>query len=206
MWIYIKVTRDKYELITALGDSIDELAKELGMTPNSISSVMSHAKKRKSWCAYRKVWISDDTPTFDGYLRSLAEIMELRGISDTELARRAVDPIGIKIANKIAQALQLDLADLIGSPEQEEQITYKEKPMDEMNKALYLLILNHEEDTPNGSSLTLEEMRAAVEATSPYKVHNRLKKMIGWGVLVTTRKGNRRFFKTAPLARPAERR
>lgn len=58
--LYIRVTRDKYELPTAVADTIVELAEICGTTKNSISSYMSHSKANGRWCRYRRVEIDDD--------------------------------------------------------------------------------------------------------------------------------------------------
>lgn len=47
MTLYMKVTRDKYELPIAVAETINELAKMLGTTPESVSSSISH--KRQGW-------------------------------------------------------------------------------------------------------------------------------------------------------------
>ncbi len=54
-YVYIKTTKDKYEFIIAMGDSVKELAEELHTTANTINSAMAHAKKRGTKCAYKKV-------------------------------------------------------------------------------------------------------------------------------------------------------
>lgn len=40
--VYIKISQDKYQFIEAIADSLDELAKMVGSTKNSIASSISH--------------------------------------------------------------------------------------------------------------------------------------------------------------------
>ncbi len=53
--IFIKVTNDKYEFIVAMGDTVKDLADELGTTTNTIYSAMSHAKAKGNSSVYKKV-------------------------------------------------------------------------------------------------------------------------------------------------------
>lgn len=55
--VFIKVTKDKYEFIVAMGDTVADLAKELGTTKNTINSAMSHARAKGQTSVYRKVVI-----------------------------------------------------------------------------------------------------------------------------------------------------
>lgn len=45
MIVYMKVTRDKYELPIAVADSVRELSRMTGATENSIWSNITHQKK-----------------------------------------------------------------------------------------------------------------------------------------------------------------
>nr|DAS37247.1 MAG TPA: Sigma factor AlgU negative regulatory factor, TRANSCRIPTION.96A [Caudoviricetes sp.] len=54
-YVFIKTTKDEYEFIVAMGDTVGALAKECGVTENAIYSAMSHAKKRGDKCVYKKV-------------------------------------------------------------------------------------------------------------------------------------------------------
>ena len=47
MRLYVKTTKDKYELPEAVSESPTELAKMLGTTAGVVSSSISH--KRKGW-------------------------------------------------------------------------------------------------------------------------------------------------------------
>lgn len=47
MILYMKVTRDKYELPIAVAETVTELARILGTTPGVVSSSISH--KRRGW-------------------------------------------------------------------------------------------------------------------------------------------------------------
>ena len=44
MKLYLKVTKDKYELPLAVADSPRELAKMIGVSPDTIFSALSHVK------------------------------------------------------------------------------------------------------------------------------------------------------------------
>ena len=55
--VYMKVTKDKYELPVAIADSIVELAKILGVKKEHIYDSMSHAKRRGHRSPYVKVEI-----------------------------------------------------------------------------------------------------------------------------------------------------
>lgn len=55
--VYIKVTKDKYEHIIAMGDTVKELAEQLGTSRGTINSMMSHAKAKGKPCVYKKVVI-----------------------------------------------------------------------------------------------------------------------------------------------------
>ena len=55
MAIWMKVTKDEYELPIAVADSAGELARMLNVTANSIMSGVSHMKHDGIWTAYRKV-------------------------------------------------------------------------------------------------------------------------------------------------------
>jgi hypothetical protein len=54
-YVYIKTTKDKYEFIVAMGDTVEALAKECGTTKNTIYSAMSHAKAKGKSSIYKKV-------------------------------------------------------------------------------------------------------------------------------------------------------
>ena len=133
MWIYIKVTRDRFEHIIGLADTIGELAKECGTTQNSISSSMSHARTGREWTPYRRVWIEEDdeeVDTFKGYLPGLQAELTAKGWTANELARAASisrssaymartgkNPISREMAQKIAQALGTTVKALEGEEE-----------------------------------------------------------------------------------------
>lgn len=60
MILYIKVTKDKFELPVAVADSVIELAEMTGTTKNTIYSTMSHLKEgRIKWSAYQKVEVEE---------------------------------------------------------------------------------------------------------------------------------------------------
>ena len=53
--LYLATTQDEYELPVAVGDTPEDLAKQIGITPASVLSVISHAKKHKRHCMYHRV-------------------------------------------------------------------------------------------------------------------------------------------------------
>ena len=59
--LYMKVTRDKYELPLAIADSPSELARILGLrNANKISSAISHAIREGRKTIYVKVVIDEE--------------------------------------------------------------------------------------------------------------------------------------------------
>ena len=60
MFVYMKVTKDEYELPIAIADSIPKLAAMLGIKPQSIYDSMRHVKSRGSWSPYKKVDIGKE--------------------------------------------------------------------------------------------------------------------------------------------------
>ena len=58
-YIWIKTTDDDYEFIVAMGDTVQALAKECGVSANTIHSAMSHAKKKGRKSTYKKVRVDD---------------------------------------------------------------------------------------------------------------------------------------------------
>lgn len=60
MFIWMQVTKDKYELPVCIADSAEELAKMCGTTANSIKSSISHSKKRNFQCGYVCVKVTDN--------------------------------------------------------------------------------------------------------------------------------------------------
>ena len=54
-YVYIKTTKDKYEFIIAMGDTVEDLAKECNTSKNTIYSAMSHAKAKGKKSIYKKV-------------------------------------------------------------------------------------------------------------------------------------------------------
>lgn len=55
MTVYIRVTRDKFELPVAIANSVDELARICGTTRGTVLSSISHKKG-----TYRRVVIDDN--------------------------------------------------------------------------------------------------------------------------------------------------
>lgn len=58
--LYMKVTKDEYELPVAVADSIIELSAMLDIKPQSIYDSMKHVKTRGSWSPYIKVIIDKE--------------------------------------------------------------------------------------------------------------------------------------------------
>lgn len=58
--LWLKVTKDEYELPLAVGNSASDLARQVGVSRSTIISVMSNAKKRGGRCCYVKVEVDDD--------------------------------------------------------------------------------------------------------------------------------------------------
>lgn len=133
MWIYIKVTRDRFEHIIGIADTLKELAEICETTPNSISSSMSHARSGREWTPYRRVWIDEadeEVDAFEGYLPGLQAAIFRKGWSDTELAeaagisrsrayiaRTGKKAISREMAQKIARALGTTVKALEGGKE-----------------------------------------------------------------------------------------
>jgi len=59
MTLYMKVTKDEYELPVAVAETKAELARMLGRTRESVQSAFSHAKKYKH-PIYVVVEVEDD--------------------------------------------------------------------------------------------------------------------------------------------------
>ena len=57
--LYLATTLDRYELPIAVGDTPKDLAKQLGVSPCSVLSVISHAKQHKRHCMYHKIEYDD---------------------------------------------------------------------------------------------------------------------------------------------------
>lgn len=58
MVVWLRVTKDKYELPEYIADTAEELADMLGISPNTIYSSMANWKKgRTKMSPYRKVVI-----------------------------------------------------------------------------------------------------------------------------------------------------
>ncbi len=62
MTLWIKVSRDEYELPLVVADSLDELAEICGVNKYSIIQMMSRAKHQKylKWTCYRKAEVDDE--------------------------------------------------------------------------------------------------------------------------------------------------
>lgn len=59
--LYMKVTRDKYELPLAVADSIAELGRILGIeNTNKIASAISHSKHGRMNSTYKRVVIDEE--------------------------------------------------------------------------------------------------------------------------------------------------
>ena len=58
--LYMQITRDKYELPMAVADSAAELARMIGVKPDTVRSAMCHDKKAGHKCSYIKVEIDEE--------------------------------------------------------------------------------------------------------------------------------------------------
>lgn len=63
MYLWLKVSNDKYEFPEIIASSVAELASKVGVKTESIYSSMSHAKNDGWSTPYRKVFIEDDEET-----------------------------------------------------------------------------------------------------------------------------------------------
>ena len=63
MYLWLRVTQDKYEFPEIIASSVAELASKVGVKTESIYSSMSHAKHDGASTPYRKVYIEDDEET-----------------------------------------------------------------------------------------------------------------------------------------------
>lgn len=60
MILYIRISKDKYELPIAVADTVTELAKMCGVRRDTIYQMMSRYGALGKWCPYRKVEVEDD--------------------------------------------------------------------------------------------------------------------------------------------------
>lgn len=60
MILYIRISKDKYELPIAVAETVQELANMCGVTRNTIYTMMSRYGALGKWCPYRKVEVEDD--------------------------------------------------------------------------------------------------------------------------------------------------
>ena len=61
MKLYIRVTKDKYEHITAVADTQRELARICGVKENTIATSLHFARTGEwGWCQYRVVEVDDE--------------------------------------------------------------------------------------------------------------------------------------------------
>lgn len=60
MIVYMRVSKDRYELPLAIADTIKELAIICGVSPNLISSCISQSKRKGYSSEYKKVIISEE--------------------------------------------------------------------------------------------------------------------------------------------------
>ena len=59
MYVYMKVTKDKYELPLIVTDTVQEMAERCGTTVNVIRSLISHEKAGRKTTCYKRVEIDD---------------------------------------------------------------------------------------------------------------------------------------------------
>lgn len=69
MVVYMIVSKPPYELPMQTFDSLQDMAKSVGLKPNHISSIMSRSRKSGGFCRYVRVDIGspdDDPPIYKG--------------------------------------------------------------------------------------------------------------------------------------------
>jgi len=59
VYIWMKVTDDKYELPVLIADSAEELASSVGVSPNTIYSAICHAEQRKRHSIYQRIKLKE---------------------------------------------------------------------------------------------------------------------------------------------------
>lgn len=63
MYLWLRVSNDKYEFPEIIASSVAELADKVGVKTSSIYSSISHSKHDGTSTPYRKVYIEDDEET-----------------------------------------------------------------------------------------------------------------------------------------------
>lgn len=58
--VYMQISRDKYELPLAVGDSVRELSKILGVSENAISRTVNSSGGKGGFRKYIKVKVEDE--------------------------------------------------------------------------------------------------------------------------------------------------
>lgn len=59
-FLYLKVSRDKYELPEAVAGSAFELAMMIGVKKDAVLCGIAHAKKNGTWSCYRRIEIEEE--------------------------------------------------------------------------------------------------------------------------------------------------
>ena len=60
MYVYMKITTDRYELPLAVADTGEELAKICGVSRNNVYTTMRKARLLGHRCQYVRVEVEDD--------------------------------------------------------------------------------------------------------------------------------------------------
>ena len=60
MFVYMKITKDRYELPVAVADTGEELAKICGVSINNVYNTMRSARANGYRCQYIRVKIEED--------------------------------------------------------------------------------------------------------------------------------------------------
>ena len=60
MYVWMKVSKDEYELPLAVADSLAELAKMLNVSRYTIASSYCRYARGEKWSCYRKIEIEDE--------------------------------------------------------------------------------------------------------------------------------------------------
>lgn len=62
MTVWIKITRDEYELIEAIADSALELAKMCGVTRSSVYASVNNERRFGTRAMFKRIEIDEDEP------------------------------------------------------------------------------------------------------------------------------------------------
>lgn len=75
MNLYIKVSKDEYELPEMVAPTATELARLCGVHRNTIYESISRAKRTGKWCPYLKVEVEDEVKRMNKPTRAQKEVI-----------------------------------------------------------------------------------------------------------------------------------